>query len=70
MAGRRHHPRSRRRAFGPRGHAMGERAPRYPRPRDAWEAAELEALEQAADMEAAREAARAALERMFRDEWE
>jgi hypothetical protein len=49
---------------------MSERSPRYPRPRDAWEAAELEALEAAADMEAAREAARAALERMFRDEWE
>jgi len=35
---------------------MSERSPRYPRPRDAWEAAELEALEQAAELEADREA--------------
>ena len=55
MAGRRHHPRSRRRSFGPRGHAMAERSPRYPRPRDPWDALEQNAALEAADLEAERE---------------
>ncbi|MCC7134055.1 MAG: hypothetical protein IT352_15465 [Gemmatimonadales bacterium] len=46
----RQHRSTRRRAYGRRGHELGERA------RDAWEAAELEAADDAAELEAHREA--------------